>query len=122
MPDQYPQPNTIKKRIYFWPPILVGTASALIIFTALLYFSWLNVITCLIIPIMSGFITLAIANPLVQSDRVCQIFLPWASLVLLIPFAYWKLKILILLVFPIASLGGWLAGQLFTKIRQYYDE
>lgn len=118
---QQPIDDSAKKKPHFWLPIIAGTISALLLFTILLYFNWLNVASCLAIPILSGFVTLSVANPIIKTDKICQLCLPWASLVLLVPFAYWKLKILIIVMFPIASLGGWLAAKLFIKLRSYSD-
>lgn len=118
---QQPTDDLAKKNPHFWLPIFAGTITALLLFTILLYFNWLNIFTCLAIPSVSGFVTLSVANPIVKVDKICQLCLPWASLVLLVPFAYWKLKILIIVMFPIASFGGWLAAKLFIKIRNYSD-
>lgn len=105
-------------KTYFWLPILLGSLSTLISFTTLLYYNYLNPLTCLIIPLLTGFIALLVSNPLVRQDKLCQICLPWVCLVIFIPFSYWKLKVFIIAIFPIASLGGWLA----SKIRPSEDD
>lgn len=113
------KPVTTPIKQFFWRPILLGTITALALFTLFAYFAFINIITCLfIVPFSAGFITLATSNAVVKRDKICQIFLPWAALVMLLLFpAYWKLKVLIILVFPIASLGGLTLGKLFNKFN-----
>lgn len=120
MPDQHPKPFAQLKR--FWAPLLSGTLTGLILFILAVYFDFANILVCLfVIPFTAGFVTLIRANALIQADLISRIFLPWAALVITLPLAYWKLKIFILLTFPIASVGGWVAGKLMTKWRQPKD-
>lgn len=120
MADQHPMPITQQKK--FWAPLLSGTITGLVLFILAVYFDFANILICLFfIPFTAGFVTLIRANALIQADLISRIFLPWAALVITLPLAYWKLKIFILLTFPIASLGGWVAGKLMTHWRQSKD-
>lgn len=117
MLDQYSACSSHKSN--FWSPLLSGTLTGLLLFTLALYFNFANfLIYIFFIPFSAGFVTLLRANSLTQSDNIARIFLPWAALVITLPLAYWKLKILIIVTFPIASLGGWLAGKLMTLLHQ----
>ncbi|AWM79833.1 hypothetical protein DKL61_05365 [Gammaproteobacteria bacterium ESL0073] len=111
----------MSKKGYFWLPILSGTLSATILFVLLLYYDWLNILTCLLIPFFSGFICLSFANKIIQQDKLCNICLPWAALVLLVPFSYWKVKLLIIAMFPLASFGGLLASYFFLRNKNKDD-
>lgn len=99
-------------------PISLGTLTALALFTLFAYLNTLNIITCLfIIPFSSGFMTLITSPSLIRQDKLSQICLPWlALLIILFLPSYWRLKVLIILVFPIASLGGYLAHQFIKKL------
>lgn len=118
MVSQLPPPTSPPKN--FWSPLLGGTFTALFLFILVLYFNVANVFICIFfIPFSAGFITLWLAAPTIQADFISRLFLPWAALIITLPLAYWKLKILILITFPIASLGGWLAGKLMTLFHRH---
>lgn len=115
-----PLPTPSRPKIQFWIPILSGAASALGLFILFGYVDFLNVFTCLaIIPFTSGFLTLLVTHPILRGDRICQILLPWAALLvtMLLP-SYWKWRVFTLLVFPVASMGGIAANLLLKKLSQ----
>lgn len=111
-----------KKR--FWISIITGAITAFVVALFFCYINFFEIISYLFItPFISGFVSIAVSTHFHQKDIASNIMIPWASLLLLLllPF-YWKLRLLILLAIPIASIGGLCAGAVMIRFRQLTGE